>query len=193
MSDISTIRSLIGDQILYDRVTKLGDGVAVEFQVPNYPVYPDSETVTIDGVAQLSSGSPIDYTIDDSIGLITFTAAPVDDASVIITHKHTLLTDIQIQEFLDLEDDSVRLAAADALDAIAANQVLVQKKIKVLDLQTDGPAVAEALHKLAADYRKMVADAALLESEESEFDYAEQINEPYGWYERVMKDLMRQG
>jgi hypothetical protein len=189
MSNISTIRSLIADSLLYDRAEATGDGVTTEFHVPQFPIYPDSETVLVNGTAQ-SKDSPADYIIDDSVGLITFSTAPGDGLTVTITHKHSILTDIQLQEFLDLEDDDIKLAAADAIDAIASNQVLVQKVIKVLDLQTDGAKVAEAMHKLAQDYRKQVLDADL---QGSEFDYAEQINDAPGLREKILKDWLREG
>jgi hypothetical protein len=38
-----------------------------------------------------------------------------------------------------------KFAAADAMDVIASNEALVSKKIRTQDLQTDGPAVANAL------------------------------------------------
>lgn len=71
-----------------------------------------------------------------------------------------LLPDVQIQDYLELngwELDpapyNVWLSAADALEAIAASEVLISKKITTQDLSTDGPAVAEALRKLAAQLR----------------------------------------
>lgn len=57
--------------------------------------------------------------------------------------------DEEIQAFIDLCGGEVLLAAAMALRTIAANEVLVQKRIKMLDLQTDGPAEADALRQLA--------------------------------------------
>lgn len=64
----------------------------------------------------------------------------------------------QIAQFLRLNSDNVRRAAAQALDTIAANEALVSKKLKTQDLSTDGPAVAEALRKQAAELRRQ-ADA----------------------------------
>ena len=65
-----------------------------------------------------------------------------------------LLDDDHITALLDLNTRSVRLAAADALETIAASEVLVSKKIRTQDLATDGPAVAKALMDLAASYRR---------------------------------------
>lgn len=55
-----------------------------------------------------------------------------------------VFTDPQIEAFLTLEVD-VKLAAAQALDVIASNETMVQKRISTLDLKTDGPAVAADL------------------------------------------------
>ena len=43
-------------------------------------------------------------------------------------------------------------AAADALEVIAVSEVLVSKKIRTQDLQTDGPAVAAELRALAREW-----------------------------------------
>ena len=48
-------------------------------------------------------------------------------------------------------------AAALALETIAANEALVEKRITLLDLKTDGPAVCDALLKRAQQLRARVA------------------------------------
>jgi len=63
-----------------------------------------------------------------------------------------LLTDVQITTLLSMEG-SVKRAAAQALDTIASSEVLVSKKIRTLDLQTDGPAVAAELRARAKELR----------------------------------------
>lgn len=55
--------------------------------------------------------------------------------------------------FIDISEGNLFYAAADALTALAANDALVSKKIRKENLQTDGPAVANALRLLAQDYR----------------------------------------
>lgn len=67
-----------------------------------------------------------------------------------------VLTDEQITGYLGLEGEVVKLAAADALDAIASSEALVSKVIKSQDLSTDGPKTAEALRKHAASLREQV-------------------------------------
>lgn len=64
-----------------------------------------------------------------------------------------LLTDEQITAFVDDNGGHPRLAAAAALEAIAASEVLVSKKIRTQDLTTDGPAVSAELRALAKQHR----------------------------------------
>ncbi len=80
-----------------------------------------------------------------------------------------LFTDPQIGRFYAMEGD-IRKASALALETIATNEALVGKRIKILDLSTDGVAVAVALMERAKVLRKQ-ADA-----DKSGFDY-------YGWEE----------
>jgi hypothetical protein len=67
-----------------------------------------------------------------------------------------LYSDQEIEAFLSLCQESIFLAAALALETLAANEVLVQKRIQLLDLSTDGPAEARALRQLAESYRHYV-------------------------------------
>lgn len=69
--------------------------------------------------------------------------------------------DEELTTFLVLNAANVRLAAADALETMASNESLVQKKIRLLDVQTDGPAVAADLRKAAANLRAL-ANAAII-------------------------------
>lgn len=69
------------------------------------------------------------------------------------TEANATFDDAEIDAFLGLEGDLVDLAAARALETIATNEALVQKRIRLLDLTTDGPAVARALREHAAQLR----------------------------------------
>jgi hypothetical protein len=64
-----------------------------------------------------------------------------------------MFNDASVEAFLSLHGGNVKRAAAAALLVIAVNEVLVQKRIRLLDLTTDGPAEANALRALAAQYR----------------------------------------
>lgn len=184
---LQKIRSIIQDQPLYQSDTITSNGTDTVVQVTFFPVVGESVIITPDTV-------PILFTVDEQNGVITFDTAPAEGAYV-VTYMHVLLLDSTIQDFLDIEDTAVsgtadiRLAAADALDAIASSQALIQKKIKLLDLSTDGPALAKALRDHAATLRKQVLDPDM---QESAFDYVEMVNDIPGWEEKVFKDFMRE-
>jgi hypothetical protein len=62
----------------------------------------------------------------------------------------------QIQDFLDIESASVKLAAATALETIARSEVLISKVIRTQDLSTDGAKVAAELRASAQEIRRQV-------------------------------------
>ena len=65
--------------------------------------------------------------------------------------ENYLLSDAQLQGFITLYQGNIKRAAARALRTVAASEVLVGKKIRTQDLQTDGPAVSAELRALADD------------------------------------------
>ena len=105
---------------------------------------------------------------------MTFTYDPTTDRGrvrLIITDTdstHEIFNDGEIDAFLDLSDQDIRLASAQALDTIASSEALVQKRITQMDLSTDGPAVARALRDHAETLRQQV-------NEGSAFDWAEMV------------------
>jgi hypothetical protein len=68
-----------------------------------------------------------------------------------------VFTDAEIDAFLALEGASVKLAAAQAIDANATNEALASKVIKDHQTQTDGAKVADAMRKHATALRDQVA------------------------------------
>lgn len=70
-----------------------------------------------------------------------------------------LYTDAEIDSYLDMSGQNVFLAAAMVLENTAADQVLLLKHIKLLDISTNGPAVSEELRELAKRLR-LQADAS---------------------------------
>lgn len=92
--------------------------------------------------------------------------------------------------FISMNNGYLKLAAADALMAFATNASLVDGKIRKENLQTDGPAVTNALRLQAMDFRsegkldRDEADAAagnqisIVDFDEpiSPFDYFQYIN-----------------
>ena len=89
------------------------------------------------------------------------TMTPTQRVRLLIADTATgepLLQDSQIQAFLEMNGNSERLAAADALETIAASELLVSKKIRTQDLSSDGPAVSAELRALAAGLRRRAAE-----------------------------------
>ncbi len=84
------------------------------------------------------------------------------------TTEDPVFEDTDIAAFLELEDDSVKRAAAQALDTIADDEALTSKAIRTQDLATDGPKVAAALRVRAAALRAQ-ADKADDDADEGYF------------------------
>ena len=104
------------------------------------------------------------------------------------TAANQLFTDAEIDAFLTLEGSVVRRAAAAALESLAANQAMVLKVIRMLDLSTDGAAVARELRMQATALRDQAeADAAA----SGGFDIAEQVVDAFTLRERTWKQAMR--
>lgn len=87
---------------------------------------------------------------------------PRDQVRLLIADVSTdpakqVLTDDQIDGFLEIAASVVKLAAAEALDAIAVSELLVSKVIRTQDLATDGAKVAAALQARAATLRVQAA------------------------------------
>lgn len=103
--------------------------------------------------------------------------------------EEPIFSDQEIQAFLDLNAANIKWAAAQALEVIAANEVYVQKRIKILDLWTDGPREAEQLRELAKSYRDQAN--TLIDDPDEMFDWAEHVFNPFTWRERIFNELMR--
>lgn len=86
-------------------------------------------------------------------------------------------TDEEIALFLSLEGSNIRRASAMALEAIAGQQVLLLKKLTLLNqITTDGPAVAAALRARAKELREQASESEIRAG--SVFDVAEMsVNE----------------
>ena len=99
-----------------------------------------------------------------------------------------IFTDEELDAFLVLESNSVLCASAAAAETIAVSEVLVQKRIKLLDLSTDGPAEANALRALAVLWRDQAKTAA------ETFDIAEMPGlDQFAGYEYIIKEAQRSG
>jgi hypothetical protein len=79
--------------------------------------------------------------------------------------QHFIFSNVQIDEFLAMEENSVKLATAQCLDVIASSEALTLKVIKLLDLQTDGAKLSAELRARAKGLRE--------QAEEEDFDIYE--------------------
>ena len=100
--------------------------------------------------------------------------------------------DDEIDVFLAEMSGNILRAAAMGLLVIAAQETLLMKRIKLLDLHTDGPAEARALRELAEVYQEK-ADLAEAAEAGGTFDYAEMVVDPFTARERLAKEALRSG
>lgn len=184
---IAQVRVLTSDLPIYDRAIATGDATTVDFQTGSYPLIDGTVKVYLDGTLKTETS---DYTLDLDVGLVTFNTAPSAAAAIVVTFRHAILSDTQLQTLIDMEA-SVKLAAAQALDVIASNEALVQKKVRLLDVQTDGPAVAAALRAHATALRKQALDEIAIEDADNAFDIAEWVIPPFGYRERIYNEALR--
>jgi hypothetical protein len=188
MSDISLVRTLSADPIAYDGASAVSDGVITVFVYPYAPIQPGTAVVRVNGTIQ----APVGINVDEDLGIVTFTFPPAA-GTVTIAAKHTMISDDQINELLAVNADSadpIRLTAADCLDAIASSEALIQKKLKMLDFETDGAAIAQSLRAGAKALRDLVFNADSANSDDPGFDIAERIDNRAAWREKIYKDIL---
>ena len=97
--------------------------------------------------------------------------------------------DDELTAFYAIEGSSLKRATALALETIASNEAMVLKVIKVLDMQTDGAKVSDALLKRAAMLRKQAEDDELAAG--GAFDIAELVYDPFTRRERQYNQILR--
>lgn len=110
-------------------------------------------------------------------GKVRLLCSDTDDAD-------RIFSDAEITAFLSLNGGGVLMAAAQAIDAMAVNEVMVLKVIKLLDVTTNGAAVAKALNAKADALRKQV-------NEEVAIDWAEMNLDVFTRREIIWKDAIR--
>lgn len=102
-----------------------------------------------------------------------------------------MFSDEELSAFYALEDSNVKLATATALLAIATDEVLVQKRITLLDLSTDGPAEAKALQERARELRRQVEDGS--ETDGGDFAVIEMVTGVFTEREKLLAEANRRG
>lgn len=101
-----------------------------------------------------------------------------------------IFEDEEVSTFLALESASIRRGAALALETMASNDAYVLKRIELLDLKTDGPAVSKELRARAADLRSQ-ADREDAAGEGGAFDIAEWGVDAFSQRSIVLNGILR--
>lgn len=126
---------------------------------------------------------------------MSFTYDPTTDRGRVrllvtdVDAAQALFSDAEIDAFLAIEG-GMRRAAALALETTASNEALVQKATRLMDLTTDGPAVAKELRERAASLRAQADRDDLVDG--SAFDWAEMVTGPFGARERIETQWIRE-
>ncbi|MCI0550523.1 MAG: hypothetical protein L0287_06185 [Anaerolineae bacterium] len=123
------------------------------------------------------------YDVTNEVGKVRLLITDTDSS-------HPIFQDDEINAFLAL-NDGVKRSAAAALDVIASNQTLILKVIRLLDISTDGSAVARAVREHANQLREEaeIADAA---EEGGLFDYAEMVTNAFTARQRMINQILRE-
>lgn len=132
----------------------------------------------------------VTYNLDNDVGKVRLIIQDGASSESSIQNA-AIYQDDDIQAFLDLEGGARKLAAAQALDAMASSEAMVMKRITLLALKTDGPATAAELRKHAQMLRDQYAAGQTEEG--GLFDWAEQTLSPWSTGEILLKDRMRTG
>lgn len=121
------------------------------------------------------------YDLNTDVGKVRLLITDTDE-------DNPIFQDYEIDVFLSMtatsDGNDLRLASALALETIARSEVLVQKRITLLDLQTDGPSVAKELRESA----KLLREEA---ESEGDVDWIEMGLTNANRYEIIFKDALR--
>lgn len=123
----------------------------------------------------------IDFTTP--LGQVRLLIADVDEGNEV-------LTDPMLEGYLLLTGDNVRLAAAQALDAIAVSETLVSKVMTTLDVTTNGAVVANALRAAATELRRQVSEGL---DGGGDFDIANIVVDKHTAVEQLIGSFEREG
>lgn len=114
---------------------------------------------------------PLDYTLDKN--KVRLLISDIGGSS----GTDFIFTDDEIDTFLGMEANQIYKAAGVALRTIAGNEAMVSKRIKFLELETDGPGVADQLLKLAQSFDKKGDEST--DEDGGGFEIAEVGTTPY--------------
>lgn len=97
--------------------------------------------------------------------------------------------DEEIEFYLSLNGNDLRYAAAELLDVWASDEAMVTKAVSLLDISTNGPAVAASLRAHAAVLRSLADQAAT--ALDAGFDTAEMALGPFSLREQIQNEALK--
>ena len=127
-----------------------GDGASTRYQTQLWPIIAESETIRVSGVVQARN---VDYTIENDLGLVTFTVAPSDGLSIDADYKWSVFSDVQITDLLARYNEQVRPAMRDLVMALLANSDLFIKYTVGME-SVDRTKALDALQKLYSELKE---------------------------------------
>ena len=159
LTDLERLRLLIADRprVILQEIIGTGDGSETLFLLQMAPVVAESETITVNGTVQTRD---TDYTLDNGVGLVTFTAAPAAGAELKATYRWTTFSDEELQDLLD-QGLSVTRAAIQAIEWLLAD---TDRFIKYTFGQesVDRTSAREGLEHLLAGLRQQLSGPVTL-------------------------------
>jgi hypothetical protein len=135
---------------------------------------------------------PFTYDITTNRGKVR---ALIPDRLIVDTNgdQAYFFDDAEIDYLLTAEGNVVKKAAALGLEIMASDEAYVQKALKLLDLTTNGPAVAAELRARAALLRAQAEKEEADSTTVAEFDWAEWVVNDFSGRERLDAEALRDG
>lgn len=110
-AQITRVRVHLADQLTWYEDYANGDASGTVFWLSHFPVYADTETVSLGGTVQGTAA----YTLTDASGKLVFAAAPPSGTNnVKALYEASVFTDAEVDDFYDEEGQANVLAAAAA-------------------------------------------------------------------------------
>lgn len=158
LSDLDYIRLRLSapHRLALGEVLGEGDGTLKKFRAQLTPIIDGSQSVRVNGTEK-SAGT--DYTIDNDLGLITFTTAPADGATVDADYTWSVFSDATITNLLARNSNSVIQTLRDLVRALLADSDLFIKYTIGME-SIDRTAALKALQALLDDLTDQGTSAA---------------------------------
>lgn len=133
---------------------------------------------------------PIDYTTKN--GQVRAIIPDIDEQNLIFQTAPPAETDL-INVYLTIEKDNVKRAAAMAIEAIARDEALLLKVIRMGIYEADGAKLANTLLDSARALRQQADADDLRDEEDAGFDIAEQIGTHWQENQYLYNEALKRG